>query len=49
MDVHDVVEGFPGNTDMVLLMPRLEEATDAILRIAPLDAVLYGSSSDREG
>jgi hypothetical protein len=46
------VEGLPGNTsdtDMVLLMSQLEEATDAVLGIAPLDMVLCGPSRDHEG
>ena len=52
VDVHEVAEGLPRNTndtDMALLMPRLEEATNVVLRIAPLDAVLHGPSSYRKG
>jgi hypothetical protein len=52
VDIHEVVEGLPGNTndtDMVLLMARLEEVVDAVLGIAPLDAVLCDPSRDHEG
>ena len=52
VDIREVPEGLPRNTndtDMVLLMPKLEEAADAVLRIALLDTVLHGPSSDREG
>jgi hypothetical protein len=34
---------------MALLMPRLEEAIDVVLAIAPLEAVLCGPSPDHEG
>ena len=47
-----MVEGLPGGngaTDMALLMPRLEEATDAVLVIAPLEVVLRDPSLDHEG
>jgi hypothetical protein len=47
-----VAEGLPKNTDdtdMALLMPHLEEATDAILAITPLDAVLRSPSPNRKG
>ena len=39
VDVREVVEGLPwntNNTNMVLLMPQLEEATNIVLRIASL-------------
>lgn len=52
VDVSEVVEGLPRgirDSDMALLMPCLEEAADAVLAIAPLEAVLYGPSLDREG
>ena len=52
VDVHEVVEGLPRNTNdtnMALLMPQLEEATDVVLRIAPLEVVLRSPSPDREG
>jgi hypothetical protein len=51
VDVNEVAEGFPENTrdsDMAFLMPRLEEATDVVLAIAPLAKILYGPSLDRE-
>lgn len=47
VDVSKVVEGFPRNTkdsDMVFLMPLLEEPTDAMLEIAPLEEILCGPS-----
>jgi hypothetical protein len=47
-----LVEGLPEGTrdsNMVLLMPCLEEAADAILVIASLDEVLHSPSSDHEG
>jgi hypothetical protein len=52
VDVGELVEGLPEGTrdsNMVLLMPRLEEAVDVVLAITPLEAVLHGLSSDREG
>jgi hypothetical protein len=52
VDIGEVAEGLHGGTrdsDMVLLMPCLEEVADAILAIAPLEAVLCGPSPDREG
>jgi len=52
VDVSEVAEGLPGGTrdfDMALMMPCLEEAIDAVLAIAPLQAVLYNPSPDREG
>ena len=45
-------KGLPGgskDSDMVLLMPYLEEATDAVLAIAPPEVVLHGPSTGREG
>jgi hypothetical protein len=51
VDVGEVAEGLPRNTDdtdMALLMPHLEEAADAILAIAPLDAVLHSPSPNRK-
>jgi hypothetical protein len=47
-----VVRGMAKNNDdttTALLMPQLEGVVDAILAVAPLDAVLRGPSSDREG
>jgi hypothetical protein len=52
MDVGEMVDGLPRNTNdttMALLMPYLEEAANAVLAIAPLEAVLRGPSLDREG
>jgi hypothetical protein len=52
VDVREVAEGLPRNTDdidMALLMPQLEEAADAVLRISPLDVILHGPSPDHEG
>jgi hypothetical protein len=52
VDVGEVAEGLPWGTrdsDMVLLMPRLKGAIDAVLAVAPLEAVLRGPSPDREG
>jgi hypothetical protein len=52
VDVGELVEGLPEGTrdsNMVLLMPCLEEAADAILVIASLDEVLHSPSSDHEG
>jgi hypothetical protein len=51
VDVSKVAEGFPENTrdsDVAFLMPRLEEAVDAVLAIAPLAEILHGPSSDHE-
>ena len=46
VSVHlEIVEGLPRGTrdsNMALLMPRLEEATDTIRVIAPLDEILHG-------
>jgi hypothetical protein len=52
VDIGEVAEGLSWGTrdsDMVLLMPRLEEVIDAVLAITPLEAVLRGLSSDHEG
>jgi hypothetical protein len=52
VDVSEVAKGLPRGTrdsDMVLLMPHLEEAADAVLAIAPLGAVLRDPSLDRKG
>ena len=52
VDISELAEGFPRNTrdsDMVFLMPRLEEAANAVLMIAPLEAILHGPSLDHEG
>ena len=52
VDVDEVAEGLPWGTrdsDMALLMPRLEGAIDAILAIGPLEAILHGPSLDHEG
>jgi hypothetical protein len=52
VDVNEVARGFPidvNGTDMLFLMPHLEEATDAILASAPLENILCGPSLDREG
>lgn len=52
VDVSEVAEGFHGNTrdsNMAFLMPCLEEATDVVLAIAPLEAILYGPSVDHKG
>jgi hypothetical protein len=52
VDVGEVAEGLPRNTDdtdMALLMPHLEEAANAILVIAPLDAVLRSPSPNCKG
>ena len=40
----EIVEGLPRGTrdsNMALLMPRLEEAVDVILAIAPLEVVIH--------
>jgi hypothetical protein len=52
VDVNEVVERFPENTkdsNVAFLMPRLEEAINAVLAIAPLAKILYGPLLDREG
>lgn len=52
VDVCEVVEGFLGGArdlDVRFLMPSLEDAADAVLAIAPIEAILYGPSSDHEG
>jgi hypothetical protein len=52
VDISEVAEGFPRGTrdsDMVLLMPWLEGATDTVLEIALMEAVLRGPSPSREG
>lgn len=52
VDVREVARGFPADvngTDVAFLMPRLEEAIDAILAFAPLENILRGPSLDREG
>jgi hypothetical protein len=52
VDVYEVARGFPMSADpndMAFLMPRLEEATDNVLTIVPLEAILRGPSLDREG
>jgi len=52
VDIHEVVEGFPEgarDSNVRFLMPSQEDATDAILAIIPLEAILHGPSSDHEG
>jgi hypothetical protein len=52
VDVYEVARGFPtyvNGTDVVFLMPRVEEANDAILAFAPLENILCGPSLDHEG
>jgi hypothetical protein len=52
VDVVKVAKGLPRGTrdlDMVLLMPYLEEAVDAVQAIAPLKVVLRSPSSDCKG
>jgi len=50
VDVHEVGRGFPVGVDLddlAFLMPRLEDATDDVLAIMPLDNILCGSLPDR--
>lgn len=52
VDVCEVARGFPMSAnpnDMAFLMPRLEEATDTVLVIALLEAILRGPSPDQRG
>jgi len=45
VNVHEVVGGFLtgiDTIDLAFLMPRLEDATDTIRVIAPLDEILHG-------
>lgn len=52
VDVCEVARRFPVSVDpndVAFLMPYLEEAADAVLAIAPLEAILRGPSLDREG
>ena len=52
VDISEVAEGLPRGTrgsKMALLMPRLEEAVDAVLAIALPEVVLRGPSTSREG
>ena len=45
VNVHEVVGGFLtgiDTIDLAFLLPHLEEATDSILVIAPLDEILHG-------
>lgn len=49
VDVNEVAKGLPRGTrdsNMVLLMPCLEGAIDAVLAIAPLEVVLHSPSPD---
>lgn len=52
VDISEVAEGFPRNTkdsNVAFLMPRLEEATDAVLAIAPLVEILHDPLLEHEG
>jgi hypothetical protein len=52
VDVYEVARGIPVSADpndMAFLMPRLEEATDTVLAIVPLEAIIRGPLLDREG
>ena len=45
VNVHEVVGGILtgiDTIDLAFLLPHLEEATDSILVIAPLDEILHG-------
>jgi hypothetical protein len=50
VNVHEVAGGFPRSVnpvDLAFLMPRLEDATDSVLAIGPLDEILRDPSLDR--
>lgn len=50
VNVHEVVRGFLVGVDPIdqaFLMPHLEDTTDAILSIVPLDEILRGLLLDR--
>lgn len=52
VDVHEVAAGYLGcvtKEEVSALIPMLEGATDAVLAIAPLEAILRGPSPSREG
>jgi hypothetical protein len=52
VDVSEVAEELPRDTrdsDMVLLMPLLEEAADTVLAVAPLEVILCGPLLDHKG